>query len=82
MDNFICTGDFNAHTANEYDDYKKAGFNCANCGDFGEFNTYQFSDEPTDNIITSSNFAIEMVRKGDRITSDHFALLADITILG
>nr|DAL52430.1 MAG TPA_asm: EEP-1 [Caudoviricetes sp.] len=82
LDNFICTGDFNAHTANEYDDYKKAGFNCANCGDFGEFNTYQFSDEPTDNIITSSNFAIEMVRKGDRITSDHFALLADITILG
>lgn len=82
LDNFICTGDFNAATADEYDVYKAEDFNCANCGDFGVFNTYQFNDEPEDNIITSKNFKIESVTKGDKLTSDHFPLIAEIRILG
>lgn len=81
LDNVICTGDFNAGTADEFDDFKSANFKCANCGDFGIFYTYMYQDYPLDNIIVSSNINIISVEKGERITSDHYPLIAKLIVL-
>lgn len=80
-DTFICTGDYNADFASEYDPFKTAGFNLANCGNFGEFYTFIHGDKPLDNIICSPNISINNVQKIDsNVTSDHYALVADIVI--
>lgn len=78
---FILTGDFNAINILEYVDYKTAGFNLANGGAFGIFNTYIHQDYPLDNIITSPNIKIGNVEKlKDGLTSDHNMLIADLLI--
>ena len=81
LDNVICTGDFNAVTADDFDDFKSANFNCANCGDFGIFNTYMYEDYPLDNIIVSPNITIASVEKGECLTSDHYPLIAKLIVL-
>ena len=78
---FVLTGDFNSNNIADYDDFKTAGFNLANGGAFGVFNTYMYQEHPLDNIITSSNIRIGNVEKvEDRITSDHNMLIADLLI--
>ena len=81
LDNVICTGDFNADTADEFDDFKSANFDCANCGDFGTFTTYMYADYPLDNIVVSNNITIASVEKGERLTSDHYPLIAKLIVL-
>lgn len=81
LDNVICTGDFNAETSDEFDDFKSANFECANCGDFGIFNTYMYDDYPLDNIIVSPNITIASVEKGECLTSDHYPLIAKLIVL-
>ena len=81
LDNVICTGDFNAETADEFDDFKSANFDCANCGDFGTFTTYMYADYPLDNIVVSNNITIASVEKGERLTSDHYPLTAKLIVL-
>jgi endonuclease/exonuclease/phosphatase family metal-dependent hydrolase len=81
-DYFIITGDFNAMDVSEYSPFINAGFNLANGGNFGTFNTCWYIGDtwlPCDNIITSSKLnivAVEMAE--DRGTSDHKLLVADI----
>lgn len=82
-DSFIVFGDFNASKgkASEYDGVKNAGYNIANCGNFGAMNT--ISSGPIDNIITSSNIDIVnsyMPDVYDKMHSDHLPIVAELVI--
>ena len=98
LDNVILCGDFNINIENaEYfaDDYQQfvnAGYHLANGGALGTFDTYCGSTDwttaiPIDQIITSSNIAIDavmadMTKTTDAIvdTIDHIPLIAEVTI--
>lgn len=98
---FICGGDFNTlYSKNtsgaDYTDMivplLNAGFNLANCSDFGFLVTY--SDEPTgtwtgclDNIVTSSNIeilsaSVDTTKMTDGLTErvDHMPLMATVQL--
>ncbi|RMD02729.1 hypothetical protein D9O40_05360 [Clostridium autoethanogenum] len=80
---FILTGDFNALTADEFAPFINAGYNLSNCGQFGNIPTYMYDNTQfLDNIITSTNILINNVEvASSAVTSDHYALSADLTIL-
>lgn len=80
LDVFVCVGDFNADVASEYDEFRIAGFNIANCGDYGVFETNIYSQKPLDNIITSDNVEILSVEKEGNVTSDHYMLVSELLI--
>ncbi len=77
----IVMGDMNTDTI--IDRMKKAGFNVANGGDFGLFNTYEYSDSSyIDNIFTTKNIDIKYVEceKDKAGGSDHYPLSAYLKI--
>ena len=86
----ICCGDFNAWSADEFEVFTDAGMNIANCGDFGEFITWDPNHASQtwpfgaiDNIITTPNIYIQNVYTGlydYNLFSDHMPLLADLQI--
>ena len=80
---FICTGDFNAMTADEYTVFLNAGYDIANGGSHGTF--YTCNDAPNaftcDQIICSNNLKMLNVQMHpDRELSDHRLIVADIVI--
>lgn len=82
LNNVICTGDFNADTADEFNDFKSAGFKCANTNAyFGTLSTFIYGNKPLDNIIVSNNILFKTVETHDNITSDHYPLTARLIIL-
>ena len=86
----ICCGDFNAWSADEFSLFTDAGFNIANCGDFGELTTWDphhasqtWPFGAFDNIITTPNIYIQNVKLGPydfNLFSDHIPLIADLQI--
>lgn len=86
----ICCGDFNAWSADEFEVFTDAGMNVANCGDFGEFTTWDPNHASQtwpfgaiDNIVTTPNIYIQNVFTGPydyNLFSDHLPLLADLQI--
>lgn len=80
----IAMGDMNAELgAEEYEIMKEYGFNMANCGAFGEFDTYEYGDvDPIDNIFTTNNIDIAYVEceKGLVGGSDHYPLSAYLVV--
>lgn len=102
QERFIACGDFNTLDCKNTSgvDYTKmivpmlnAGFNLANCSDFGFLITY--SDEPTDtwtgcldNIVTSSNInilsaTVDTTKLNDNLTerTDHMPLIATVELI-
>lgn len=78
----IAMGDFNGMTE-IVTPMKEAGFHMANMGDFGNFNTYEYSTTSyIDNIFTTSNIDIEFVECETKFqaASDHYPLSAYLTI--
>lgn len=92
LDYFICLGDMNANDANQQL-FVEAGFNMANGGDMGWFQTAAAksaasgyagkADVNIDNIITSSNIRIMNVRvpKTGLNDLDHLPVLADVIVV-
>lgn len=86
----ILCGDFNAWSADEFSLFTDAGFNIANCGDFGELITWDphhasqtWPFGAFDNIITTPNIYIQNVKLGPydfNLFSDHIPLIADLQI--
>lgn len=82
---FILMGDFNALSgADEFKLFKDAGYNVANSGYFGDFQTTTTEGQCIDNIITSSRIKIENVYVPDyaykMCSSDHYPIIADVLI--
>ena len=81
-DYFIAMGDFNTPVSADYDAFRKAGYNIANHGQFGAISTYYYSENPIDNIVTSSNIKINKVYREQFLgASDHWPLSAELTIV-
>lgn len=80
----IIMGDMNADTGvKEYQVMLDAGFNMANGGEFGEFDTYEYGEvEPIDNVFTTNNIEIAYVECEKRMVagSDHYPLSAYLVI--
>ena len=68
----------------EYNMYKSKGYNIANCGDFGMFNTLVKYENigiyPWDNIIASQNIKMVSVERNEIILSDHYPLTVVLQI--
>ncbi|MBO5904516.1 MAG: metallophosphoesterase [Clostridia bacterium] len=68
----------------DYKHFADAGFNLANCGDFGVFHTYLDTTSmpaPLDNIITTPNITIENAGvQTDEWMYDHVIIWADVTV--
>lgn len=84
----ILFGDFNAYTVSEFNLFTQAGYTLANCGKFGEFETWPHFDiehswknEAIDNVIVSSNIKLLNVKADRRDLSDHSMLYADIQLI-
>lgn len=80
-------GDMNCNSADEFQIMTDAGFNMANCGRFGAFNTYEYGNStdnihPIDNIFTTSNIEIAYAEcEYDMVGgSDHYPLSAYLMI--
>jgi endonuclease/exonuclease/phosphatase family metal-dependent hydrolase len=85
----ICCGDFNVESVSEFDMFSEAGYKLANCGIFGQYNTWphgssSWPNEVVDNVIVSSNIDIQDVQMlsgtGDYEVSDHAALMVSLRI--
>lgn len=79
----IIMGDMNCESADEFQIMKDAGFNMANCGEFGAFDTYEYGAvEPIDNIFTTNNIDIAYVECEQILVggSDHYPLSAYLVI--
>lgn len=80
----IIMGDMNAEEGvGEYQVMLDAGFNMANGGEFGEFDTYEYGDvEPIDNIFTTNNIEIAYAECEKRMVagSDHYPVSAYLVI--
>lgn len=81
----IIMGDMNPDTDMEleFEIMKEAGFNMANCGDFGAMNTYEYrNDWAGDNIFTTSNIEIAYaeVEKSMAGGSDHYPISAYLVV--
>lgn len=77
----IAMGDMNGAEVADY--MREAGFHVANRGDFGQFNTYEYSTSAyIDNIFTTSNIDIQFVEceKKYQAGSDHYPLSAYLKI--
>ena len=75
----------NSHYKEDYAIWENAGFNIANVGFFGEYNTLIDKDYPGlmlpyDNIFTTKNIDISFVETFENDMSDHYAIAADICI--
>ena len=82
FDDAVFAGDFNAQEPWEYEIFRSSGYACANCSErFGTEATLR--DIPADNIIVSSGLLIEKfdVLKTPKLDTDHFPLVARLTIL-
>ncbi len=75
--------DNNATHEVDYQNFTDAGFNLANCGEFGVFHTYLDTaamPAPLDNIITTPNITIENAGvQADEWMYDHVILWADVS---
>lgn len=78
-DHVIMCGDFNVWE-DELDPIKNMGFTLANCGIFGQFNTFSRGEHPFDNIIVSPNLQLRNVRMIENNLQDHYALTADVIV--
>ena len=80
----IIMGDMNADTGpSEYQVMLDAGFNMANCAEFGTFDTYEYGGvEPIDNIFTTNNIEIAYAEceKSMVSGSDHYPVSAYLVI--
>ncbi len=80
----IVMGDMNAETgAEEYKAMVEAGFTMANCGKFGDIDTYEYREvDPIDNIFVTSNIEIVYAEaEPEKVGgSDHFPLSAYLVI--
>lgn len=79
----IIMGDFNIAAAAELDPFTAAGYTLANTGWFGDFLTHPYNAAANlyDNIIVSANIRIDNTYLGDNITSDHFPIIAELSII-
>lgn len=86
---FIVMGDFNAGTGDqggpeEYESLTDEGYQIANGGYLGWFNTYiNTNDRYLDNIVTSPNIVIAncyVADDGSHLTSDHLPFVADLVV--
>ena len=80
----IVMGDMNAETgAEEYKAMVEAGFTMANCGKFGDIDTYEYGEvDPIDNIFVTSNIEIVYAEaEPEKVGgSDHFPMSAYLVI--
>lgn len=81
----IVMGDMNPDTdaEKEFEIMRSAGFNMANAGEFGCFNTYEYSDSAyLDNIFTTNNIEIAYaeVEKAMVGGSDHYPISAYLVV--
>ena len=83
----IIMGDMNCISVDEFQIMTDAGFNMANCGRFGAFNTYEYGNATDnicaiDNIFTTSNIEIAYAEcEYDMVGgSDHYPLSAYLMI--
>lgn len=84
----IVCGDFNAFSKEEFNLFKDAGFNLANGGVLGWYETWHNCGRPNngwingavDNIIVSSNISIQNVEMIEGQPSDHAPLIAELKI--
>ena len=84
----VCLGDFNAQTAEEYNDFTNSGYHIANGGYLPFVNTYGgltvFQERnPFDNIVTTANIIIdnsERLDVFDDLVSDHVPFVAYLTV--
>lgn len=79
----IIMGDMNPDDPKEFEVMREAGFNMANCGDFGAFDTYEYGDvDPIDNIFTTNNIEIAYAEVETTMVggSDHYPLSAYLVI--
>lgn len=79
----IIMGDMNCESADEFDIMVQAGFNKANTGEFGSFNTYEYSTTAyIDNIFTTDNIDIAFVECEKSMVggSDHYPLSAYLVV--
>ena len=79
----VIMGDMNCESADEFQIMKDAGFNMANCGEFGAFDTYEYGAvDPIDNIFTTNNIDIAYVECEQILVggSDHYPLSAYLVI--
>ena len=76
----IIGGDFNSSDDAFYDAFVTAGYSCANHGYFGKLNT--LPNESVDNIIAKGfAFYHAETNAGDKCTSDHQPIIADLHII-
>ncbi len=84
----IILGDFNVYTVDEFKLFEEAGYNLANGGKFGNFNTWPnfgstaAGNRYLDNIIVSSSIEILEVSCDRRDLSDHAMLVAKLNLKG
>ena len=80
----VAMGDMNAEEGTkEYALMSSYGYNMANCGEFGEFDTYEYGGvDPIDNIFTTNNIDIVYAEceKGMVAASDHYPLSAYLAV--
>ena len=76
IEHVIILGDFNISDISEYAAFKETGFNLANCGNFGVFNTCptSFPQIPLDNIIVKGIEISNVIVYRFPDLSDHCAL--------
>ena len=82
----VLCGDFNVLSANEFNTFTVNGFNLANCGYFGEFNTWgNFGSNvqafrAIDNIIYSDNLQLLDISINDDDISDHSIFMCEFEV--
>lgn len=74
----IVAGDFNVWE-DEYEDFDDTKYNKANCGIYGELNTFSSQNfHPFDTVITTKNIKILNPLVHNNEFGDHFALTCDL----
>ncbi|MBR4864388.1 MAG: endonuclease/exonuclease/phosphatase family protein [Oscillospiraceae bacterium] len=85
----VIAGDFNVFTPDEFEIFEEAGYSLANCGAFGEWNTWpNLGRNPNadvnrvlDNIIVSPGIKINNAYSYDHRLSDHAMVVAELELL-